>query len=132
MQPTPVFLLGNSHGQRSLADYSPWSHKESDRTEHNSVPNILECGCLRLPLILQFAGCATLSKLYIRVRTNGLKSRVHHSQVGMQRSVFFFLLGYHCFAVLRSFLLYNEVIQLYVHTHALPLRPPAATRIPPL
>ena len=29
-QPTPVFLPGESHGQRSLAGYSPWSHKESD------------------------------------------------------------------------------------------------------
>ena len=29
-QPTPVFLPGGSHGQRSLADYSPWGHKESD------------------------------------------------------------------------------------------------------
>ena len=26
-QPTPVFLPGESHGQRSLADYSPWDHK---------------------------------------------------------------------------------------------------------
>ena len=32
-QPTPVFLLGESHGQRSLAGYSPWGHKESDMTE---------------------------------------------------------------------------------------------------
>ena len=24
MQPTPVFLPGESHGQRSLAGYSPW------------------------------------------------------------------------------------------------------------
>ena len=32
-QPTPVFLPGESHGQRSLADYSPWGHKESDMTE---------------------------------------------------------------------------------------------------
>ena len=23
-QPTPVFLLGESHGQRSLVGYSPW------------------------------------------------------------------------------------------------------------
>ena len=28
--PTPVFLPGESHGQRSLACYSPWGHKESD------------------------------------------------------------------------------------------------------
>ena len=32
-QPTPVFLPGASHGQRSLAGYSPWGRKESDTTE---------------------------------------------------------------------------------------------------
>ena len=30
---TPVFLPGEFHGQRSLADYSPWGHKESNTTE---------------------------------------------------------------------------------------------------
>ena len=30
---TPVFLPGESHGQRSLAGYSPWGHKELDVTE---------------------------------------------------------------------------------------------------
>ena len=30
---TPVFLLGESHGQRSLAGYGPQGHKESDMTE---------------------------------------------------------------------------------------------------
>ena len=29
-QPTPVFLLGKSHGQRSLAGYSPWGLSDSD------------------------------------------------------------------------------------------------------
>ena len=33
-QPYPVFLPEKSHGQRSLADYSPGVHKESDITEH--------------------------------------------------------------------------------------------------
>ena len=32
-QPTPVFLPGKPHGQRSLAGYSPQGHKESDTTE---------------------------------------------------------------------------------------------------
>ena len=32
--PTPVFLPGKFHGQRSLVSYSPWGHKESDTTEH--------------------------------------------------------------------------------------------------
>ena len=33
-QPTPVFLLGESHGQRSLAGYSPRGGTELDTTEH--------------------------------------------------------------------------------------------------
>ena len=47
-QPTPVFLPGESHGQRSLACYSPWGCKESDTTERLSMhPHILH---LRLSL----------------------------------------------------------------------------------
>ena len=30
---TPVFLPGESRGQRSLVGYSPWSRRESDTTE---------------------------------------------------------------------------------------------------
>ena len=36
-QPTPVFLPGKSHGQRNLAGYSPWRHKESDMTAQLSA-----------------------------------------------------------------------------------------------
>ena len=32
--PTPVFLPGKSHGQRSLVGYSPWGHK---RVRNNLV-----------------------------------------------------------------------------------------------
>ena len=35
-QPTTEFLPGKLHGQRSLADYSPQDHKESDTTERAS------------------------------------------------------------------------------------------------
>ena len=31
-QPTPVFMLGESHGQRKLVGYSPWGHIESNMT----------------------------------------------------------------------------------------------------
>ena len=34
--PTPVSLLGKSHGQRSLAGYSPWGRTELDTTEVTS------------------------------------------------------------------------------------------------
>ena len=33
-QTTLVFLPGKFHGQRNLAGYSPWGHKELDITEH--------------------------------------------------------------------------------------------------
>ena len=31
-QPTSVFLPEKSHGQSSIAGYSPWGRKESDKT----------------------------------------------------------------------------------------------------
>ena len=32
-QPTPVFLPGEPHGQRSLAGHGPWGRREPDMTE---------------------------------------------------------------------------------------------------
>ena len=41
--PTPVFLPGESHGQRSLAGYSPSGHKESDTTEQLTLSVWRQC-----------------------------------------------------------------------------------------
>ena len=41
-QPTPVFLPGESHGQKSLAGYSPWGCKESDTIELLSLNTLRE------------------------------------------------------------------------------------------
>ena len=41
-QPTPVFLPGESDGQRSLAGFSPWGRNESDMTERLSVHSLRE------------------------------------------------------------------------------------------
>ena len=38
-EPTLVFLLGESHGQRSLVGYSPWGCKELDTTEQAHIFN---------------------------------------------------------------------------------------------
>ena len=43
-QPTPVFLPGKSHGQRSLAGYSPRGCKESDTTERLSLTHLSKLG----------------------------------------------------------------------------------------
>jgi len=43
MAPTPVFLPGESHEQKSLVRYSPWGHEKSDTTERlSSRPNGVE------------------------------------------------------------------------------------------
>ena len=47
-QPTPVFLPGEAHGQRSLAGYSPKGWKESDMTEQLSTSRFVDsqkAGC---------------------------------------------------------------------------------------
>ena len=51
-QPTPVFLPGEFHGQRNLADHSPWGCKELDMTEATEAS--LEG--LMLKLKLQYFG----------------------------------------------------------------------------
>ena len=43
-QPTPVFLPGESHGQRSLVGYSSWGHRS--------------CGVTTLPTLLQALGAS--------------------------------------------------------------------------
>ena len=47
-QPIPVFLRGESHGQRSLVGYSLWGCKESDKTEQLSTHPMHETGSLKI------------------------------------------------------------------------------------
>ena len=51
-QPTPVFMPGESHGQKSLAGYSPWGCKESDTTEHVYMSTALMWGFKGLTSLL--------------------------------------------------------------------------------
>ena len=44
--PTPVFLPGESHGQRSLPGYSPWGSKELDMTEQLTEVYHVACGMM--------------------------------------------------------------------------------------
>ena len=66
MQPTPVFLPGKSHGQRSLAGYSPWGHRSqtqlSDHSEKShqlsdgpatDAPHHALLACSLFPIILR-------------------------------------------------------------------------------
>ena len=54
-QPTPVFLPGGSHGQRSLAGYSLWDLKLLNTTEHthtNALTKFLNSYSLMLSYLL--------------------------------------------------------------------------------
>ena len=52
--PTSVFLPGEFHEQRSLAGYSPWGHRESDRTERLLLRICITC--LPCVIFLYFPG----------------------------------------------------------------------------
>ena len=66
-QPTPVFLLGETQGQRSLADYSPWSLIELDTTEATETLSFFSSFALFLLCLLNrslpFHLCSSLSFL---------------------------------------------------------------------
>ena len=42
-QPTPVILLGKSHGEKSLAGHSPWGRKGSDTISDRTTNSCLTC-----------------------------------------------------------------------------------------
>ena len=78
-QPAPVFLPGEFHGQRSLAGYNLWDHKESDTTEQPTIwlsqklkvldfAYWLNCCCfVLLPLCLSFL--SSLIQLILWLKT---------------------------------------------------------------
>ena len=61
---TPVFLPGESHGQRSLAGYRPRGHKESDMTERLTTAT----HPVQIHILLIF----TISCLFFNVRPDTL------------------------------------------------------------
>ena len=55
---TPVFLPGESHGQRSLMGYSPCGHKEPDKTEQLNTHILLYIFyCIIFIHLLMDTGC---------------------------------------------------------------------------
>ena len=61
-QPTPVFLPGKSHGQRSLMGYSPWGHKrvrqdlateQQDKVKGSKGPDIINASDILHKILLR-------------------------------------------------------------------------------
>ena len=57
-QPTPVFLPGEPHGQRSLVGYSSWGREELDTTE--ATEHTCTTVCQRVPFALHPANVCYL------------------------------------------------------------------------
>ena len=72
-QPTPVCLTGESHGQRSLAGYSPWGCRESDTTAHMHAITS-DVACLLIFLLANtftFKGIEFFKKSVIKTALRG-------------------------------------------------------------
>ena len=79
-QPTPIFLLGESHGERSLEGYSPWGHKELDTTQHSTAQQQGKAPEFAFPTSSGWCCCSS-----------GIAVRTSAPQCGTQQ-----LLGYFC------------------------------------
>ena len=62
-QPTPVFLPGEFHRQRSLVGHSPWGHNEGDMTERLTLSPSHPCPSLQHPSKLQHSSSHSNSGL---------------------------------------------------------------------
>ena len=64
-QPTPVFLPGESHEQRSLVGYSPWGCKKPDTIEwlNNNIHNLNQ-RCLRYIFKGKYENCV-FGKIFV-------------------------------------------------------------------
>ena len=86
MQRTPVFLPGESQGQRRLGDYSPQGRKESDTTgatQHTPtvVSQIPQGLRLLLPFLSPFFGLASILKFTLWLQYSHCNSSHQASQV---------------------------------------------------
>ena len=65
-QPTPVFSPGESHGQRSLAGYSPWGQKSWTRLSDWTTTTVFQLFSL---LLLYLLWLSVISDLWVTIVT---------------------------------------------------------------
>ena len=70
-QLTPVLLPGESHGQRSLAGYSPWGRKESDTTEWLTLLLLLRGLSMHIRVLDKLKFCLAIQLLCHHSRISG-------------------------------------------------------------
>ena len=71
-QPTPIFLSGKSHGQRSMADYSPWGHKKVRHdleTKQQQYTYIYVCVCVCVCVYIYRCVCVCVCNWFTSLYT---------------------------------------------------------------
>ena len=76
MGTTPLFLLGKSHGQRSLVGYSPWGHKELDKKRRDNWATSLSL----------FIIMVTYSNIFIYL-TNATKIHIGKNDKAVEKDI---------------------------------------------
>ena len=87
-QPTPVFLPGKSHGQKSLVVCSPWGHKRVGHdlglNNNNTYPGISYSNCINLRTKREPWKKPLVSGKHLRYREARIRITLHLSLETMQ------------------------------------------------
>ena len=93
-QPTPVFLPGEFHGQRSLEGYSPWGHTELNTTEvtqHiSSIPGPILSVVEFSTILLCFSGTFPCRSDFASTRLTALVSDTYRAIIFVNSQVLLF------------------------------------------
>ena len=86
-QPTSVYLPGESWGQRSLVDYSPWCHKGSHTTEPLNSSVKIVCFVYRDKPLRYWLNHRAESSPRNLSRDGGFMRRIRHTRLTVRLSV---------------------------------------------
>ena len=72
--PTPVFLPGKSHGERSLVGYSPWGHTESGTAKQLRIHNVKHTTKYCTHMLLSSLQQSSSGKTHYAISTSNLEN----------------------------------------------------------
>ena len=86
----PVFLPGESHGQRSLVGYSPQGHKQPDTTEQLtlSLHFSLDDHLLYITILRRYMGYQQMSVFLLHLPSTLIHREVHFKSSSSRRKKF--------------------------------------------
>ena len=106
-QPTPIFLPGEFHGQKSLSGYCPWSLKESDTAERlNTFPLHFQSDLINRTKSLRDSVRYEFISIIINVKPHPMYIYIQYIQY-----------IYNIYTVYTIYMQYIQYICMYVYIH---------------